>query len=459
MTALEALKEFLHIEQDYNLYDFEIGSVKLWNLYRTPYRYRYVSKRTGVKSISNIVSKKEIAKYLIKNTFVSFIKISSLFLKHRKYANVIIPHGRLQISNGTYFDKFTDPVIDQSELSKSCCILHKPYAIDDYSNRRHNEMVVPMNFLYLISYLLVPFLIIPHILSGNIFILLKMYKVASPIVPLKRRDFIAMNVGYLSFRFMTKTYSLLFHFLGVKRVFGVARLFFMDATLAAHHNGISVYEFQHGVTHGETEYYSGPQCSVLDPDYFLAFGEMWNGNQFGIDPAKIINVGWAYKNEMSVNENKLIPDSVLFISSPEISFNILNTAKGLSEKYPQYHFYIRCHPYEKYSEKQMMEVNNSINLFLDDNSIDSQIALCRYQYIIGENSSVVYEALSFGKRVGRLCYNGINSTRFSDQQDDGFIYLYNDEDFIKFVNPDDKPIDNKAYSDFKPDIINSLLNN
>ena len=268
-----------------------------------------------------------------------------------------------------------------------------------------------------------------------------------------------MHFYYLTTMIQASIYKRVFRHLRVRRLFGVARLNFMSATIAAHKLGVTVYEFQHGVTHGDTEYYSGPQCPILDPDYFLAFGEMWNGNQFGIDPAKIINVGWAYKNDIATNGDKFIPDSVLFISSPEISLNILNTAKGLSVKFPQYRFYVRCHPYEKYTEEQMGVIDGSNNLFLDDNSVDSQNALCRYQYIIGEDSSVVYEALSLGKKVGRLCYNGINSTRFSDEQDDGFIYLFNDEDFIKLVKSSDKYVDNKAYSDFKLEIFNSLLKN
>ena len=105
----------------------------------------------------------------------------------------------------------------------------------------------------------------------------------------------------------------------------------------------------------------------------------------------------------------------------------------------------------------MMVVDGMINLHLDDNTIDSLFALCHYQYVIGENSSMVYEALSVGKMVGRICYNGIISTRFSDKEDDGFVYLYNDEDFKKLINSGNYQTNNKAYSDFKPDIFNSLL--
>lgn len=459
MTSLEALKEILRLEQEYKLYDFEIDSIKLWNLFRTPYRYIYVSKMTGVSSITRRVTKMQRAKFMLRNSFSSIIRLIQLLPKHGKIENVVIPNSRLQIYNGQYFDKFTDPVIDESELRNSCCILHMPYAYDYYPDRRHSEMIVPMDFLYLLCYIILPVYLIPHLLFGNYIKIYRMYKVINSILPLSGIHIIRMNVWFMRIHIMSIIYSLLFRFLGVKRVFGVARQSFYDAIIGAHRNGITVYEFQHGVTHGETEYYSGPQCPVLDPDFFLSFGEMWNGKQFGIDPSKIINIGWAYKNEMIEKTNEFIPNSVLFISSPEISFKMLDLANNLSERYPQYRFYIRCHPYEKYTDKQLRVVDESNNLFLDDNSIDSQIALCRYQFIVGENSSVIYEALSLGKKVGRICYNGIISMRFSDKTDDGFVYLYNEEDFLNLVNCGSSHIENKAYSDFKPDLLNSLLKN
>lgn len=457
MTSLEALRTILRLELEHKLYDYKIGSINLWNLYRTPYRYMYISNVTGVCSISKRVTKRIRAKYMLKNTYISFVCFLHLLFKHHKYENVVIPNGRLQMINGKYFDKFTDPIIDESELKNSCCILHLPCVMDYYHNRRHNDIIIPMDILYLFGYFILPFYFFFHLLSGNFIKIYRLYKVLKRILSLPVIHLIRLNVWYMMIRIMAIIYSKLFHFLGVKRVFGVARQSFYDAILGAHFNGIPVYELQHGVTHGDTEYYSGSQCPILEPDFFLAFGEMWNGSQFGIDPSKIINIGWAYKNEMAISENIIIPGSVLFISSPEITFNILKTAKDLSEKYPSYHFYIRCHPYEKYTEEQMIVVDNISNLFLDDNSIDSQFALCRYQFVLGEDSSVIYEALSLGKKVGRLCYNGINSTRFSNKEDDGFIYLYNDEDFLMFVNSKDIHTDNKAYSDFKPDIINSLL--
>ena len=41
-----------------------------------------------------------------------------------------------------------------------------------------------------------------------------------------------------------------------------------------------------------------------------------------------------------------------------------------------------------------------------DNKIESFCALSQYECVIGENSTVMYEAMSMCKKVGRLNYGG-----------------------------------------------------
>lgn len=456
MEVKDALKAFLDLEQEKGLYDYQIGSIVLWNLYRAPYRGRYISHAMEVRRRTNKESKwSRIHKELL-YFFYSITRLLKLLIRHEKYDNVLFPFGRLQMNEGEYFDKFTDPVIDLSTLSESFCVFQLPCVNNYKGKRRHEDRVIPIDSLYTLSYCLMPFYFVKHVFTGGCQKIYKLYSSAKQITPLSKKDIIIMNTIYMRIRLMAIFYSFILQRLEAKRVFYVGRRAFMDVTYSAHKLQIPVYEFQHGVTHGETDYYSGPTCPAIDPDFFLSFGSMWKGNQFGIDPQKIINIGWAYKDEIVSSGKETIPNSVLFISSPLITFKILKTAKDLSEKNPQFRFYIRCHPYEKYTEEQMLVINSIDNLFLDDNSKDSQTALCHYEFVIGENSSVVYEALSLGKRVGRLCYNDITSARLPDIEDDGFVYLYNDDDFSKLIAPISYTCKNEPYSDFKPEIVDSL---
>lgn len=456
MTAKDALNKVLSLEEELNLYDFEINSIKLWILYRTPYRYRYVSRVTGVPSITNREGSRSKTINKLFKLYKSVVFLIKVLLKHKKNDNIVFPFARLQYSQEEIFDKFTDPVIDASNIKDSVCIINK-FTKQVYDNkRRHFNAVFPVDFLYLLTYILLPIYSIYHILSGNCFLLLTLYRRARSLFFLSYKDLLLMNYIYMKFRIMSLFYTFLFRRMGARRVFGVARRDFFDAIYSAHKLGIPVFEFQHGVTHGNTEYYSGRRCDLLDPDFFLAFGELWNGSQFGIDPSRIINIGWAYKEEIRLSQNEVIPFSVLFISSPEITHKILKTAEEFACTFPQYRCFIRCHPFEKYSKEQMHIVESTPNLFMDDNSIDSLMALCKYQFIVGENSSVVYEALSLGKIVGRLCYNGIESVHDNIGIDDGFVYIYGIEDFSKMLSANRKTDGNLAYSSFKREVVNKL---
>lgn len=450
------LINFLRLEKEKGLYKFKIGPIVLWNIFRVGYRYRFVSDVTGVEQRTNMRVGKRKWSQTLKYNIYSLCRLTKFILARKSIENVIIPFGRLQKQDGVFFDKFTDPVISASEL-KNRCIIFQPPILEDYHNRiRHEELFFPLDILHTVSRLFYPFYFLKHWLSGNYKVINELSYAASQIVTMSEKEKYLLHRRYLNLVIMADICSLLFKYFRVKRLFGVARAGFKYETAAAHKCGIPVYEFQHGVTLGETEYYSGPRCDYIDPDYFLAFGSLWNGTQFGISPEKIINIGWAYKDEAKPTTQKVIPNSVLFISTPAITMEILKTASELSIANPGYEFYIRCHPLEKYSDEQLAIVDKYKNLHMADNSVDSRIALGEYEYVIGENSSVVYEALSMGKKVARICYNGIESTRLSETGNDGFYYLFAASDFLKFVCNNSNTASMEAYSDFKRDFLSSL---
>ena len=81
MTALEALHSFLRSEIDKGLYNYKIGSITLWNLYRMKYRYKYISEVTGVPSISKKVSVYKYFRQIVFNSYKSFICFESTIIR------------------------------------------------------------------------------------------------------------------------------------------------------------------------------------------------------------------------------------------------------------------------------------------------------------------------------------------------------------------------------------------
>lgn len=61
------------------------------------------------------------------------------------------------------------------------------------------------------------------------------------------------------------------------------------------------------------------------------------------------------------------------------------------------------------------------------------MALKRYLYVVGVNSSVLFEALSMGKIVARLNFNGFCPIP-THIEEDGFYYVSCLVDFQKFIN-------------------------
>lgn len=90
----------------------------------------------------------------------------------------------------------------------------------------------------------------------------------------------------------------------------------------------------------------------------------------------------------------------------------------------------------------------------------SQIAIMRYKYIVGENSSVVFEAISAGKMVARLNCEGMTAMGYNPSVKDGFYYINEIGDFEEFINQREATgAETVAYSDFNTIIFKSVINN
>ena len=152
---------------------------------------------------------------------------------------------------------------------------------------------------------------------------------------------------------------------------------------------------QHGITFGETVLYSGVYNQNVDPDYFLGFGKISVNECFAMPLNRIVNIGFAYKKfiqeRIKSNYIKIPENIVLFISEPQISQLAIKTLLLLSEKYPDIYFHIRCHPQEKISDADIQKISDT-KIDVVDNTLESFLAISRYKYVIGENSSSIFEA-------------------------------------------------------------------
>ena len=229
----------------------------------------------------------------------------------------------------------------------------------------------------------------------------------------------------------------------------------MEPFIAGHFAGVKIFELQHGVTYGESVLYSGFRDSTMIPDAFLSFGNNKPSDVYGMEENKIENIGWALQNyiESIYPSKQKTNKNVLVISDPEITDIIFRVVIQLATDNPDVVFEIRPHPHEIIPEDCLMSISDLVNVKIQDNKINITEVLMSYDMVIGENSTVLYEALANQKKVGRLFYEGLNPKYLEDSDRECFWEIHNQHDFEQFLKDD---VSNKAskciYSPFNKEL-------
>ncbi|WP_407268904.1 hypothetical protein [Tenacibaculum maritimum] len=454
----EILKEIKIKEKRLNLYSFKILGVAVWRLVRFPVRVNKINKEIG---FTNRTTKVRIPfREVLFNYVTSFFQFIGIILRRKKYKYLVLAFPRLSQQDEGYFDKFTDPLIAQSNLKSNTLVLQRNLSGKQFSPRYNEDADYKISDFIDYTSKLIGVLIAPviYIIYGKK--IHKLVKDASMYFSLSKkiRSIISYKIGEFLIHYFFS--SLMLKAIGARQIFVVDRIVFLPFIRAAKVKNIEVLELQHGITHSETVLYTGDYQPEIDPDIFLNFGVKWIGEQFSIPIKKQVNIGWAYNSWLLVKADiEVNQKTVLMVSSPAITDKILKTTLELAEQYSTYSFSIRLHPQEALSSAQQKQLHNRKNIVLDNKNIDSLISVLKHEVIIGENSSVVYEALSLGKKVGKIMFNGLDSKKKLDSKFEGLKYLYGIKDFSFFVsNASKKNISSSGiYDTFDKKKFNKLL--
>lgn len=446
MEEAKLLRDICELEIKHDLNRETILGVPLWRIVRYKTRLYYVNKMTGY------VAPPPSQTFFAGKPKLKFV--SGLWkYRHRKDLTLFFPFNRLVQVGEEYLDKFTDPVISESELSnQEFVIVDSPnYAGDSY-HRNHRTKTVSDESRTISQQILKYFYKLYAPIRYRRLIR-QFFDRVQPVFQLPD-DFINVFYDRASF-FLARYYYYYFWFrlLNPKRVLVVFREGYFPQVAVCKRLGIPVAEFQHGITLDNTVSFAGVYDSRIDPDYFLVFGEYWKGPQFGMPLERIVNIGWAYsmylKKTITRNTEKH-KNEVLVISSPEISDAILDVLNELSQYNGDYSFDIRLHPCESYNDSQRQKLKSIPKAQVVDNKTDSALVLPTYMYVVGENSSVIYEALSVGCKVGMLNMCGLRPAIEKPGIRDNFFVINNCDDFNKFLKDDSSKTSSKAefYSAF-----------
>lgn len=449
----KSLSELVVLENKYELDTIRISNLPIWNIIKYDIRRKFLLYKGICETLQSVNVKISFKQSMIGmwKSLYGFLKIC---IAPKKVDNIIMGFSRLDNINGMYIDRFTDPVIDLSKLKDNYIYFEYGRTGMHMSPRKNIKRVVYTDFIYLFS-------------------LIWGYSAAIPIMLLNYRELqqfkkclvdvtsLDIKLFYLSriiaeFKCNACIFEIIITRLNAKRVFGVSRILFKHASFAAKKKNLSVYEFQHGITLSNTELYSGNYIPEIDPDYFLLFGDSCPRDVFGIPKELTINIGWAFKQYIKglSNDNKFT-NCCLVISEPQISNQIIEATLILAKHNPHINFHIRRHPQESFTVEQKSKFESTQNVIDCTNKKNSLLVVMAYDYIIGENSTVLYEGLSLGKKVARLNICGLHPLLRNNN--DSFYYIDRLEDFEKYINAPVKKMKADVYSDFNVELFNSFL--
>ena len=434
MTEQEILRDVCEKESKSGLYDINIGGLPLYSMIRGIVRYRIIESC----GLPIMTPKTSINKWaIIKSVFVSFLHLIKLMCANKKFSSIYYAFARVDKVGDFFLDKFTDPIIEQCEKKGR-------YLIFDYGRggchpqpRVHNESIIYLDLLAIFArlYGMLFYRFYYHKYRKEFDLLFKELKASFGL------DFNKTMIikEFLSNRIYIGLLQNLFKRVSADRVIGPARAFMAAPFLAAKRQGMKTFELQHGITYGETVLYSGYRDEMVVPDYFLTFGDNNPKNVYGIDESRIINVGWAFQDYITnVSHERLNYGSndVLVVSDPEVTRPMLNVIIDLAAKNPESTFYFRPHPHEIITQEHKYMIAHSPNVKIQDKSINITLVLQMFNLIVGENSTVIYEALAIRKKVGRLFFEGLNPLYMNESDRECFWEIRNQQDFIEFMKGD-----------------------
>ena len=448
-----AINEIINKETTYKLYDYKIDGFSIYSLIRLDVR-KSVIRQMGVPSMQ--VRGKIRSRKVLFSCVKSFFDVLGMLFSHHQFSNLFMAFPRVDMIDGQYLDKFTDPLIVCSNLGKDFKIFQPGRAGKHEFPRFNNQFIVNIDFLTAMSFLLSRIMIefLPNKSREKFNLLFDSIKRAFPAVDFNYKSL--LWTIYIT-RCNIYIYEKIIKKKAVKNIFATVRP--VDVFIAGNRLGINTYELQHGISYGCSELYSGYRDELILPKKFLAFGENKPLDTYGIPEDRIVNIGFALNTYLHnlPRVEKPRNNCILVVSDPEITSALVPIIANLARDNSDFVFFFRCHPHEMLSAEQMTLLEYS-GVKIQDNKINISVALNQFPIVIGENSTVMYEAISCGKKVGKLFFEGLHPKYLTPSDCVYFWEISNQEDFKTFLSASLTEKESKSiYSTFNQKLFNNLL--
>jgi hypothetical protein len=429
VDSFTAIKVILEIEQEYNLLDYQINDVYVWQLIRAHLVYLKDTKSTAIvkqKTTSLLFNKSLWKALFFQNPFFRLKKQKVLFFGYE---------SRSKIIDEKYQDMFFFKFMNKLNGKFDYYGYKEKFKTTNEINQSINFDLIELSSIVVSKFIVFNFTIEEKEFLKKIEIILNLKLNIS----INLLDLIATT----SKRFIAQTNILTFllKIKNPKRIYLINSNAFMSLMEASKRLNIKTIEFQHGAINNSHATYIFKQYNNIRyfPDKFYYFGKYWKINYpMPISDSNMHVYGSNYLElEYKKNNQNLKEDKTILITSAGSNIDkylveyLLKNIKDLNE----YTIYYKIHPreYNKKSDKldKLLSYNN-IRLIKDDLSTHYLMSICKTHLSVG--STTIYEGFLYNCQTFILNESDlINVTEELNKSN--YIVLLNKYDkLIDFIN-------------------------
>ena len=408
------LNDFLEFETSLHLFDKIICNIKFWHIIRKHVYDNIVSQIENINEAHEIGRSNNILlRILVRLIHIpSWIVKSPLNLKEKDF--LVICHHRRVKDKKFYRCIYTDDLL--SELNDSSYYVFEDPMLDFHYRKVQTKNLKYLDYIYN-EYAFIRVknrLMKKSILSDDekreIEKLIKLINLSFG-VNLNERKFINdVQNHILKYNVFYKHFNKIINKINPKVIIEVVSYDFSRMVLneVAHNSNIPVIELQHGTMGKYHEAYNFSRKSEIStfPDYIFTFGQFWNDDtRLPINDNMVRVVGWPFfeRKVKEKNINTSIEDkkTILFVSQGTIGIELSKIANSLFSLIDKnkYNIIYKLHPgeYSRWREKYPWLVLNDIEV-IDKNDHDLHYYFAKSDYLIGVNSTALFEGLGYNLR-------------------------------------------------------------
>lgn len=235
---------------------------------------------------------------------------------------------------------------------------------------------------------------------------------------------------------------------------------------AARSLGIETIEIQHGLIYPFHMGYSYPHNTGIPyfPDKIMLYGDFWKDQaSFPIEKQSRLAVGNPYA-ELQIkkySDTEKEKNSMLFISSGQYGVQLSKLAVDYHKQHPKYRIYYKLHPSEFKVWPDLyphLKASEDDDLIVVEDKINLYELFARCNYLVGVNSTAIYESFSLLDNVILYNTSGIEVMK-SLASDYNIPLVESTEDLYDMIihYPDNVKVDrNSIYKDVS-NLIDNLI--